>query len=268
PTVEGERFTRQLARELAEVGVAIFSGGARGIDTAAHLGALEGSGQTVVVAPSSFDCPFPPENHALFERVVHAGGAFITSYPPGTQARQHHFFHRNAQLAALALAVVVVETRFVGGARNALAAARKLGRPVLAVPGAPWVPEASGCILEIRNGARIVASADDVLEAIGLPRRKHRGASAALAPLAASSPGGSRPPASSGGLAAGRSPPTPLDPERDRVLAALRKGPAHPDALCAETGLPAARLQALLLTLTLEGTLVSEPSGRVSLVNY
>jgi DNA processing protein len=262
PTPEGERFAREIARDLAALGVVVFSGGALGIDTAAHVGALEGAGQTVVVAPSSFDRPYPPGNRALFERIVQSGGAFLTSYPPGTGARQHHFFHRNAQLAALALAVVVVETRYTGGARNALAAARKLGRPVLAVPGPPWVPEASGCILEIRMGAGIAESADDILEAIGLPRRAPRGTSP-------STPG-SAPPTSGSGVAwpgrPTRTSPVRVDPESERVLAVLRKGPAHPDALCAEAGLPAARLQGLLLTLTLEGALVSEPSGRVSLV--
>jgi DNA processing protein len=256
PTVDGERFARNLARELAEAGVAVFSGGALGIDTAAHEGALDGGGPTVVVAPSSFDCPYPPRNQALFERIVRAGGAFITAYPPRTKARQHHFFQRNAQLAALALGLVVVETRYEGGARNAAAAARRLGRPVLAVPGAPWVPEASGCILEIRNGARIAASVDDVLEALGLPKRSQVGS----------------PPTPAGHPPSPLWPPSPArpsgDPERDRVLARLRKGPAHPDALCTDAGLSAARLQALLLTLTLEGTLVSEPSGRVSLVRY
>jgi DNA processing protein len=250
PSEDGRQFARAIARELAEAGVAVFSGGALGIDTAAHEGALDGGGPTVVVAPSSFDCPYPPENQRLFERIVRAGGAFVTGYPPGTSARQHHFFPRNAQLAALTSVLVVVETRYIGGARNAAAAARKLGRPVLAVPGAPWVPQAAGCILEIRNGARIAASVDDVLAVLDHPKPRQGG----------SPPPSAGPPPSPSGSSAG--------PDGDAVLAALRKGPAYPDALCAATGLRASQIQALLLTLTLEGTLVSEPSGRVSLVRY
>jgi DNA processing protein len=248
PTGEGRSFARALARDLAQAGVAVFSGGAIGIDTAAHEGALDGGGPTVVVAPSSFDCPYPDLNGELFERIVRAGGAFVTAYPPGTPARQHHFFQRNEQLAAFTSALVIVETRYVGGARNAAAAARRLGRPVLAVPGPPWVPEARGCILEIRRGARIAISAEDVLEALDLPRRR---------------PGRSPSPP------AGHAPTLPGlsgEADLDRLRAALEKGPAHPDALCRDTGLPASRLQALILTLTLEGTLVSEPSGRISLV--
>jgi len=140
PTDEGRRFAEELARALASVGVAILSGGARGIDTAAHEGALAVGGTTVVISPSGFGAEYPKSNRPLFERVVEAGGAFLTSFPEGTLARPHRFFTRNAQLVALSDALVVVETRYQGGSRNAAAAARKLGRPVLVVPGAPWMP--------------------------------------------------------------------------------------------------------------------------------
>jgi DNA processing protein len=249
PTVEAEAFAFDLGRGLAEAGVAVVSGGARGIDTAAHRGAIAGRGVTVVVAPSSLDCPYPGENAPLFREVVEAGGAFLTAYPPGTTALLHHFFERNTLLAALVPALVVVETRHRGGARNAAKAARTLGRRVLAVPGAPWDANSAGCLLEIRNGAAMAVSLGDVLGAIGLSARPR--------PQSLASGGASLPGArgSSG------------DPERDAVLAALEKGPLELDAICRVTGLGVARLQALLLTLTLERIVVSGPSGHISLIN-
>jgi len=246
PTSEAEAFAYELARGLADRDVVVYSGGALGIDTAAHRGALASGGRTVVVAPSSFDCPFPEENGSLFEQIVEGGGAFLTTHPPGTPAARHHFFARNHVLAALVDVLVMVESRYRGGARNALKAARRLGRKVLVVPGSPWNPKASGCLLEIRNGAPLATSVDDVLIALGLPKR------AGAAPVR---------PARRSVFLEGQ------DPDRFSVLAALENGSIDVDALCQATGLGAARVQAMLLTLTLEGIVVSGPSGRVSLVS-
>jgi DNA processing protein len=250
PTQGGVRFARKLAHDLARAGIVVLSGGAEGIDTAAHQGALDGSGATVVVAPSSFDCPYPDTNEALFAEIVARGGAFLTEYEAGVTAQRHQFFARNSLLAALADALVVVETRFRGGARNAAKAARAIGRPVLAVPAAPWTPTGAGCILELKAGACIASSAHDVLAAMGL----QSGATHPSAP--------SRPMGRHARAALGRP-----DPERAAVVALLSVGPLWPDEICRGAGLPAHRLQALLLTLTLESVVVSEPSGRVSLVN-
>jgi DNA processing protein len=251
PTAAAEKFAFELGRGLAEAGVVVISGGAEGIDAAAHRGALAGRGFTVVVAPSSFDRPYPEKNGPLFREIVEAGGAFLSVYPPGTKAHLHHFFERNTLLAALAGALVVVETRYRGGARNAANAARRLGRRVLAVPGAPWDPSAAGCLLELRNGAGMAASVGDVLGAMGrpAPSRPASPSTAASGPRPASGRG------SSG------------DPDREAVLEALEKGRLDLDAICRVTGLGVARLQALLLTLTLEGIVVSGPSGHISLIN-
>jgi DNA processing protein len=252
PTEEGREFAFKLARDLAEAGVAVVSGGAAGIDTAAHRGALAGKGSTVVVAPSSFDRPFPEWNADLFRDVVTNGGAFLTTHPAGTPARRHHFFPRNAVLVALARALVVVETRPRGGARNAAKAARDLGRRLLVVPGAPWNHRALGCILELQNGAEPVASAKDVLQVLGVP-----------APLKLTN----------GPVSDGFQPKqlelagSVSDPDREALLSILKNGPLDPDAICRATALPAARVQALLLTLTLERILVSQPSGRIALAS-
>lgn len=254
PTDGGRRFARDLAASLAREGVAIVSGGALGIDTAAHEGALDAGGVTVVVAPAAFDTPYPSENASLFERVVREGGAYVTAYAPGTKAQQHHFFSRNAQLAALADALVVVESGLRGGARNAAKWARELSRPVCAVPGSPWEPRGQGCLAELALGAVLVTTARAVLDAAGYPA----GASALL-PF--------EPP--------GRSAPSPrlpqscsADPERNAVILALAERPLTGDELCSLTGLSPGRLQAWLLTLTLEGIVVSCPSGRIQLRTY
>jgi DNA processing protein len=251
PTAAAVEFAQQLARELARRDVIVHSGGAQGIDTAAHRGALEGGGRTVVVAPSSFDRPFPEENDRLFREIVEAGGAFITTHPPGTAAARHHFFHRNLVLACLVDVLVVVESRFRGGARNAAKAARALGRKVLVVPGAPWNDKAAGCLLELRNGAGMVTSFTDVLAALGT------GETGAAEAVAVERPDGQL---------SLWSPDEEPDPDRRSVLSALQKGPCDADMLCTQTGLAPARLQALLLTLTLEGIVVSQPSGLISRV--
>jgi DNA processing protein len=268
PSAGALEFAHHLASELAKAGVAVLSGGAVGIDTAAHQGALQAGGVTVVVAPSSIDVPFPKENAALFEQVVASGGAFLSAHESGMQPMPHLFFQRNAFLAALSHALVVVETRQRGGARNAAAAARRIGRPVLAVPAAPWTKSGAGCILELKAGARLASSVGDVLAAIGLgpPERQsgRRSGSPALASRRA--PGQEvlwpRPV----GLVSGQAADT-TDSDRDDVVELLRVGPLWPDEICSGLAMPAHRLQGLLLTLTLENVVVSEPSGRVALVN-
>jgi DNA processing protein len=173
---------------------------------------------------------------------------------------RHHFFQRNAQLAALADALVVVESALRGGARNAAKAARLLSRPVYAVPGGPWNPKSHGCLEEIRLGAAWVTSAKDLLVALGLS-----------APP--SEPSGDRPPESSLPESSER-PTTHLpqscsgDPERDTVLGCLALGPKTPDELCSLMGLSAGRLQALLLTLTLERIVVCDPAGQIRLTRH
>ena len=254
PSPEGVEFARRLASELAEHGVTVLSGGATGIDTAAHTGALDARGATVVVAPSSYDHPYPAENADLFARILAEGGAYLSEYEHSVKPARPSFFRRNAFLAALSDALVVVETRFRGGARNAAATARRLGRPVLAVPAAPWTTTGGGCILELKAGARVAASVTDVLEAIGEPLGVPRLESAQGAlPF----PARRQAPDPGAGL---------LPPDGHAVVELLSVGPLWPDEICRELGLPAQRVQELLLTLTLDDVVVSEPSGRVALL--
>jgi DNA processing protein len=170
PTSDGRVFAAQLAADLARRGVAILSGGAEGIDAAAHRGALAAEGRTVVVGPSSFDQPFPSEHRELFSAIVDAGGAYVSRYRDGVVPRRAQFFARNAILVAMAHVVVVVETPIRGGARNAAKWARGLGRPLLVAPGTPWCTVHAGSIAELRAGAEILTSARDVAKKLAALR--------------------------------------------------------------------------------------------------
>ncbi len=149
PTDEYACFARELACELAEAGVAVLSGGAEGIDTEAHRGALAAGGVTVVVAPAGFERPYPEKNAELFRQIVATGGAYLSLPEPNCPAPRGIFFARNACLVALAHLVVVVESPIRSGARNAAAHARRLGRPLFVVPAPPWHGNGRGCLAEL-----------------------------------------------------------------------------------------------------------------------
>jgi DNA processing protein len=160
---------RSLARGLAEAGLCVVSGGAVGVDAAAHAGALDAGGRTVVVLGCGLDVPYPSDNVALFHRVRAAGGTLLGEHPPGARPFASNFLPRNRLIAALSSAVVVVEAASGSGSLSTARAAgsRGAGR-VLAIPGAPWDPGAAGCNDLIRDGATLVRSLDDVLEAVGV----------------------------------------------------------------------------------------------------
>ncbi len=164
PTVEAEAFAHSLARDLSWQGALVVSGGASGIDSAAHRGALAAGGPSLVVAPAGLEHPYPEQNAGLFDEVLAAGGGYLSIRAPHQAALLASFFERNAVLAALCDVVVVVQSPFRSGARNAASAARKLGRPLCVVPSAPWEPKGRGCIAELRLGAIAIGGVRDVLE--------------------------------------------------------------------------------------------------------
>ncbi|HEX9619174.1 MAG TPA: DNA-processing protein DprA [Polyangiaceae bacterium] len=241
PTEQGRALGRHIAADLASAGVVVVSGGASGIDRAAHEGALGAGGRTLVVAPSGFARPFPEEHRALFHGVVEAGGAYLSLVPDDVPATRSAFFPRNGCLVALADALVLVEAPVRSGARNAVKHARRLGRPVFAVPHSPWNAVGRGCNVELRGGAKLLESARDVLGELPVP-----GATAA-----------------EGG-------PTQLElggfeaaPDLAAVWQAVRDGARSVDAVCARAGLPPSRAQAALLALSLDGRLVMDATGVV-----
>jgi DNA processing protein len=179
PSDDGFRRARRLGEALARSGVCVISGLALGVDGAAHEGALAAGAPTIGVLGGGHDHFFPPRNRELGARIVAGGGAVVSPFEPGNHPEPWQFLARNAVIAALADAVVVVEAAARSGALNTAGHAGERGIPVLAFPGDVDRPKAAGCNALIRDGATLVRDADDVLAALPLPlaptpRRTHR----------------------------------------------------------------------------------------------
>ena len=162
-SANGRRLARRLAEALAGEGWVVVSGLARGIDAAAHEGALEGG--TLGVVAGGLDVVYPEENAALYE-AIGARGAILSEMPPGTVPQARHFPRRNRLISGLALGTVVVEAAPRSGSLITARLAAEQGREVMAVPGSPLDPRSRGCNHLIREGATLVETAADVLEAL------------------------------------------------------------------------------------------------------
>ena len=237
------RFARQLALGLAEAGATVVSGLARGIDTAAHLGSVGGG--TVGVIASGIDRVFPPENAELQERVAQEG-LLLAEQPPGTEPLARFFPSRNRIIAGLAQGTVVVEAAPRSGSLITARIAAEAGREVMAVPGSPLDPRAQGCNLLIREGATLVQTVDDILEAVR--------------PIDARAV---RAPATSFGAAPVDD---PSEGDRRRVTGLLGPVPVTVDELVRQSALPPAQVQTVLLELELAGRLERHAGARVSLI--
>jgi DNA processing protein len=158
----GIEVARKLAYQLAYVGVTVVSGGARGIDTAAHQGALTGKGRTVAVLGTGINIVFPPENNELFERIA-ANGAVITQFPFNRTADKQSFPIRNRIVAGMTLGTVVVEANLTSGALITANMAVEAGRQIFAVPGRIDSPRSKGCHELIKKGAKLCEGAEDIL---------------------------------------------------------------------------------------------------------
>jgi DNA processing protein len=165
-TTYGEHVAADLATGLAERDVAVISGGAYGIDGAAHRATLAADGITVAVLAGGIDIPYPAGHSALLHRVS-ADGLLVTEYPPGVRPARHRFLTRNRLVAAFAGAAVVVEAGLRSGAANTAAWARALGRVVGAVPGPVTSSASAGCHALLRAGAEVITRADDIVELVG-----------------------------------------------------------------------------------------------------
>jgi DNA processing protein len=166
-TEYGEHHAAELAYGLASRRVPVFSGAAYGIDGAAHRGALSADGVTVAVLGCAVDAGYPAGHVGLLDRIVSSGGAVVSEYPPGTPPARHRFVARNRLIAAVTAATLVVEAGQRSGARHTARLAKKLGRPVLALPGPVSSAASAGCHQLIQDGtARLVTSVDDVIAII------------------------------------------------------------------------------------------------------
>jgi DNA processing protein len=249
----GLRMTRRLVQGLAGMGQVVVSGLARGIDAEAHQAALETG--TVAVQAGGVDVIYPLENAELAAAIA-VRGCRISEQPMGLQPQARHFPQRNRIVSGIAKAVVVVEAAARSGslltARNAL----DQGREVMAVPGHPFDARAAGCNLLLRDGAVLVRSADDVLEAIGL-----RGHFRAEPEVVQAEP-----------------PPMPSpEPQRralsdmtavhSQILARLGPSPLAEDQLIRDLALPAGALAPALISLELEGRIARQAGGLLSRID-
>ncbi|MGY1898353.1 DNA-processing protein DprA [Nocardia gipuzkoensis] len=160
----GVHVTHDLAGDLAERGWTVISGGAFGIDAAAHRAALNRGGRTIAVVATGLGRAYPAAHRELFDRIAETG-LLISEYPPDTPAAKHQFLQRNRLVTALARALVIPESAIRGGTRNTASWARQLNRPVFAIPGPIYSTASTGCHDLIRDGhARLVTDAHQVID--------------------------------------------------------------------------------------------------------
>jgi DNA processing protein len=237
------RFARGLAQTLGEAGTLVVSGLARGIDSAAHDGALATG--TVGVIAGGIDIVYPPENEAR-QQAVAERGLLIAEMPPGTEPRARHFPYRNRIIAGLAAGTVVIEAAPKSGSLITARLAADYGREVMAVPGSPLDPRAQGCNLLIREGATLIQNADDVLEAV--------------------SPSSIRPAPKPGRVRElqAQAPADADEAERRTIADLLGPTPVPVDELIRQSGLAPALVPTILLELELAGRLERHAGGKVS----
>ncbi|MFN2568184.1 MAG: DNA-processing protein DprA [Candidatus Dormibacteria bacterium] len=276
-TITGVDIARSLGRDLGGAGVQVISGFARGIDGAAHEGALESGGTTVAILGCGLDVVYP-RGHEALRRRIEAAGALITEADPGAAPEAWRFPQRNRLIAALSAAVIVVEATERSGALSTARWAADLGRDVLAVPGSIRSDRSAGTNLLIRDGARPLLSVEDLFEAV--PELSSRAAHAA-----GDGPGAADPLAPVGPRPAGRPvsrhrgprgsdravlPPHPrgvqgeLELPLREVLDQLGTDPVHPDELGSALGIPASALASRLTALELGGAITALPGGLVA----
>lgn len=258
PTPRGSVTARRLAADLGDAGVTVVSGLARGIDTAAHEGALEVGAATVAVLGCGISCVYPPENAGLAIDIA-AGGALMSELPTAAEPRPGFFPRRNRIIAGVSAGVVVVEAAARSGALITARMALDEGREVFAVPGPVDEPLSAGPNRLIKAGARLVEDARDVIDEI----------EASWGPLARRGPGGRGEPGrrAPGGTgvpeACSRGTQAEAPPEDEvRVESELSLTPATADELAARTGLTVPGVLAALTTLELSGRARRIPGGR------
>jgi DNA processing protein len=255
-TAPGLELARLLGSGLARAGFTVVSGLARGIDAAAHHGALEAGGRTIAVLGSGIDRVYPSDHEAL-ARAIETSGALLSEQPFGTAPLAAHFPRRNRIIAGMAWATVVVEGTHNSGSLITANLALEEGRLVFAVPGNVGEPNAEGTNALLRSGAHCCRGASDILEDLG-PQIVETAAEVARAR------DGSREPAARGALdgdAPGPAGATSAD--ECLVIAALfRTRGKDPEAIGRATGLPPAALQVALLGLELRGIVVTSPGPR------
>jgi DNA processing protein len=247
PSAQGRETAQAFSEYLAGRGLAITSGLAVGIDSAAHLGALKAQGNTLAVLGSGIDVIYPRSNQPL-AREIQRQGALISAFPLGTPPRREHFPQRNGIIAGLSLGTLVVEAARRSGSLITARLAADQGREVFAIPGSIHNPLSRGCHELIRQGARLTETAHDILSELNFSEFFTLAAGAHSAPGAAANP------------------VSGMDKEHKILLDALGFDPADLDVLVARTGFKAEAVSSMMLILELEGHVQAAPGGRYSRV--
>lgn len=246
-SANGRRFAERIARELGENDLIVVSGLARGVDTAAHMGALERG--TVAVMAGGVDVVYPAENEALYSSIVQTGAA-ISEMPMGLRPQARHFPRRNRLISGLTYGTLVVEAAPRSGSLITARFALEQGREVFAIPGSPMDPRHRGTNKLIRDGAVLTETIDDILES--LAGTLNRSFSEVGPEIDARQPG-----------VADANPPTS---EREgRLLQELSPDPVDVDEVVRRSGLTSAEVLTILLELELAGRLDRHPGNKVSL---
>ncbi len=169
----GQQIAKMFGRGLAKAGISIVSGMARGIDSAAHFGALEGAGKTYAVLGCGTDICYPKDNMDLYEEVIENGG-LISEYPPGAQPIGWRFPRRNRIIAGLSKGILVVEAAQHSGSLITANQALEQGKDIFVIPGRITDPRSEGCLNLIRQGGKLVMSPEDILKEYGIKAKKYR----------------------------------------------------------------------------------------------
>lgn len=241
-SISGLETANQFAADLAGHGLTVTSGMARGIDAAAHEGALSVNGLTVAVAGTGPDRVYPAVHRDLAHRIA-AEGAIVSEFPPGTDVRREHFPRRNRIISGLSLGVLVVEATVRSGSLITASLAAEQGREVFAIPGSIQNPMARGCHALIRQGGKLVEEVGHIFEEIS-----------ALISIAEAPQTSAQEPVAD--------PETELDDEYRHLLEKMGYEPISMDILSSRTGLAVNVLSSMMLILELNGMIESRPGGR------
>jgi DNA processing protein len=247
PTAQGRDTAREFAEYLAARGLAVTSGLAVGIDSAAHRGALMAEGITLAVLGSGVDVIYPPSNRPMAAEIQRQG-ALVSGFPLGSPPRREHFPQRNAIIAGMSLGTLVVEAARRSGSLITARLALDLGREVFAIPGSIHSPLSRGCHELIRQGAKLTETAYDILSELNFSAFFADPVRARTQPAAAPIP------------ASG------MDKEHKILLDALGFDPADLDVLVVRTGFKPEAVSSMMLILELEGHVQAAPGGRYSRV--
>lgn len=240
----GQRFTRDMAGALAQQGFAVLSGLARGIDKAAHEGALAANGQTAAFIGTGIDVAFPPENAKLHDEIAERGAVFA-EMPPGTPPLAQNFPRRNRLISGASQGVLVVEAALKSGSLITARMAAEQGREVMAVPGSPLDPRCRGSNGLIRDGAALIETVEDILAVLGQPAQSSPRTVSAMPK------------------------PAPVgDDDLSRAHAEIERllspSPVPVDELVRLSGMASGLVQMVLTEKELAGRVLRHPGGKVS----